>query len=333
LSGIEDDEEEEEEESTSSESESDEEDDESDRDSEDEREHEFSDDETTGKKKNKKTREVHEKSADPNYDGEDEQEDDDDQGNDDDDDDDDSISQRRKKQKTRHDDDDDKSTTSSSSNKDDTQTTAKTLSDLHQERQERLRTYYASGSFYGSPAAFLSYTIATQLRFGQVSELLWLACVGVTDAHLNARLDLAGYTALSLRLQQTCRALFPTDAVHRAENAVFAEDLIANSGTGASSTTTKTRVSLSEAGRILAETDYRFFLLRHFSLLEAMTYSNYVCTKLKLWTNPGKQMLQELLAKMGLPLKECRQPYAFLKPKLKRTLRERMNEYAEVRYT
>ena len=54
-----------------------------------------------------------------------------------------------------------------------------------------------------------------------------------------------------------------------------------------------------------------------------MVYSNYVSTKMQLWTSRGVQNLQELLAKMGCPLEECRQPFPFMKPALRRTLREK----------
>lgn len=51
---------------------------------------------------------------------------------------------------------------------------------------DRLRTYYSGGSFYGSTAAYVAYRLAMQLRFGEQGDLLWLACVGVTDVYLFA---------------------------------------------------------------------------------------------------------------------------------------------------
>ena len=43
------------------------------------------------------------------------------------------------------------------------------------------------------------------------------------------------------------------------------------------------------------------------------------------------QKLHELWAKMGFPLDECHQPYALMKPKFLRQLKEKMAEYALVR--
>ena len=197
---------------------------------------------------------------------------------------------------------------------------------MYQQRRDRLRMYYSGGSFYGSPVAWIAYRLASQLRFGNKGDLLWLACVGLTDAYMHSRIDLTGYAAISMELKQSCTKLFPNDSFSR--NHVVAEDL---AGTAMTPGHRGTQVSLREAGRILTDQDYRFFLLRHTSLLDSMIHSPYVSTRLQLWTSHGMQQLQELLAKMGFPLDECRQPYAFMKPKFRRQLKEKMSEHALVR--
>lgn len=196
--------------------------------------------------------------------------------------------------------------------------------ELHRQRRERLRSYYSSGSFFGSPAAFIAHHIATQLRFGDQGDLLWLACVGVTDAYLQARVDMVGYTELAMALRQNCLKLFPSEMYDKAINTVYAEDLLGSSGGD------KTKITFSDNGRIVAENDYRFFLLRHSSLLESMVHSDFVSTRLQVWTKKGMHKLQELLAKMGYPLEECKQPFAFMKPSLRRRLHEKIMDHAEV---
>jgi cell division control protein 45 len=128
-------------------------------------------------------------------------------------------------------------------------------------------------------------------------------------------------------LRHQCQRLFPNDMYHRVGNAVYAEQLSGGSNQNA---TQQTKIGASDNGRILSEKDYRFFLLRHTSLFESMVHSNYIATKLQVWTNRGMHKLLELLAKMGFPLDECRQPYAFMKPTLKRRLGEQIANYAEV---
>ena len=91
---------------------------------------------------------------------------------------------------------------------------------------------------------------------------------------------------------------------------------------------TLTKIGFSGNGTILAETDYRFFLLRHTSLWQAMLWSDYCSTRLQLSTARGLHKLQELLAQMGLPLTECHQPFVFMKPALRRKLTPKLREHA-----
>jgi cell division control protein 45 len=195
--------------------------------------------------------------------------------------------------------------------------------ELHQDRRNRLRQYYSCGSYYGSPAAYTAYTIASQLRFQEIGDLLWLACVGVTDAYVHSRLDVAGYSALAMQLRNICQGLFPNDEFSRVSNTTYSEHLL---GTDANQLT---RIAFSGNGRILTEPDFRFFLLRHSSLYDAMVYSDYVSTRLQLSTATGMHRLREMLAKMGFSLEECQQPFAFMKSSLRRQLQSKFRDYAE----
>jgi cell division control protein 45 len=210
-----------------------------------------------------------------------------------------------------------------------TQNTAMTAREIHEDRSRRIQSYYAQGTYGGSPAAYIAHRMATQLRFGPASatssslagDLLWWACVGVTDAYLHHRLDVTGYTALAMDLRLSCQKLFPTDLYSRIAGAnVYADHLL----TGPAADLAKVR--WSENGRILCETDFRFFLLRHSSLYEAMTNSEYISNKFQL-LGGGIHRLLEMLAKMGFPLSECKQPFAMMKPALRRQLQDKFRFY------
>ena len=224
-------------------------------------------------------------------------------------------------------------------NADTTQTlqqTPMTFRELHLQRRNRIRIHYSAGSYHASPSAWSIYTLSSQLRFGGVSDLLWLACVGVTDAYLHGRLDVAGYSALCVDLKRHVGRLFPNELVDRVGRAVYAEELeesaLNNNQNNASGAGGEawTQIGLSENGRILCQSEYRFMLLRHTSLWDSMFHSNFVASKLQVWRGPGKQRLMELLAKMGFPLDQCRQPFAFVAPKLRRRLKDQIEEHTEV---
>lgn len=204
------------------------------------------------------------------------------------------------------------------------------LRELRRLRRSRVRLHYSSGSYHGSPSSWSAYALCRQLRFGDVPDLLWLACVGVTDAYLHGRLDVAGYSALSVDLRRHVGRLFPNDAVDRAGRAVYAEEL-EDDGGGGGGGRALTMIGLSENGRILFQDEYKFMLLRHTSLWDSMLHSNYVASKLQVWKSAGRRRLMELLAKMGFPLDQCRQPWAFVGPGMRRRLGERLGDCTEVR--
>ncbi len=93
-------------------------------------------------------------------------------------------------------------------------------------------------------------------------------------------------------------------------------------GSGSSSTIT---VAGAENGHIEECSEYRFFLHRHWSLFEAMFHSPYIATKLAVWQSQGTLRLQEMLAKMGIPLQQCRQSFQFMEPSVRNHLRSELS--------
>ena len=81
----------------------------------------------------------------------------------------------------------------------------------------------------------------------------------------------------------------------------------------------------AQTGHIEEGQDYRFFLYRHWSLFDAMCFSPYVSAKMKTWKSQGTYKLQELLAKMGVSLEECKQMYSFMAPESKQHFAEKIN--------
>jgi len=208
------------------------------------------------------------------------------------------------------------------------------LRELHRRRLEKIRIYYKEGTFYSAPIAFNVYSLLSrEMRFESVGDLLWLACVGVTDAYIHNRIDLCGYAQFASELKNHVDRVYPdysgTDGLlRRSVNTIFSESLYGRAGIVDGP---KTQIGLSENGRIVTQNDeLRFFLLRHTSLWEAMRLSPHVCTKMALYKGQGMKKLQEMLAKMGLPLAQCQQQYAFMIPNLKRRLRQSIMEHAKV---
>jgi cell division control protein 45 len=74
--------------------------------------------------------------------------------------------------------------------------------------------------------------------------------------------------------------------------------------------------------------EYRFMLIRHWSLYDSMLHSSYLGTKLHIWSEHGRKRLHKLLAKMGFSLSQCKQNYTHMDMDLKRSLKEKLERYA-----
>lgn len=174
-------------------------------------------------------------------------------------------------------------------------------------RRKVLNQYYLSTS-YGAASSMVAYEIAKETS-KDTNELLWLAIVGLTTYYVHGDMN--------------------TDTYHRLFQGAQTEVASKNSDEAKTMLTGEafdTVIPVSEDGRITANEDYRFFLYRHWNLYDAMLYSNYVSTNMALWTARGKKTLERLIAKIGIPLKSCRQKFGFMSDKLKTRLELRLEE-------
>ena len=74
--------------------------------------------------------------------------------------------------------------------------------------------------------------------------------------------------------------------------------------------------------------EYLFVLYRHWNLYESMFHSPQVATRLGIWSEGGRRKLDQLLAKMGFPLHECKQQYSIMNSEIKDLLPGALKQYA-----
>eukprot|EP00013_Stygamoeba_regulata_P017008 CAMPEP_0177673368 /NCGR_PEP_ID=MMETSP0447-20121125/25904_1 /TAXON_ID=0 /ORGANISM="Stygamoeba regulata, Strain BSH-02190019" /LENGTH=653 /DNA_ID=CAMNT_0019181231 /DNA_START=33 /DNA_END=1990 /DNA_ORIENTATION=+ len=165
--------------------------------------------------------------------------------------------------------------------------------------------YYA-GDYCGPSSSGLMYLLAYQLSRNN-ETLLWHAVVGLTNQWTHHRIDYKRYE----KEYNKYRA-----EVDRLYDMADDDDEFLDA---ASSRRKKLR-----NGRILCELDYKFMLYRHWSLYDSMFHSRYVAARLRVWTYRGPQKLQELLAKMGLPLRSCKESWALMSSSIKQQLDEKL---------
>eukprot|EP00026_Physarum_polycephalum_P005984 Phypoly_transcript_06023.p1 GENE.Phypoly_transcript_06023~~Phypoly_transcript_06023.p1 ORF type:complete len:551 (+),score=62.68 Phypoly_transcript_06023:96-1748(+) len=165
------------------------------------------------------------------------------------------------------------------------------------------RGYVGKTTYFGTSASSLLFTIAEKTHKDNLDDLLWYAIVGMSDQVVHERISPEQYMTEVARYQTLVKNMFLED-----------DEAAIQSHTSSDS--------------ITPVDDYRFMLYRHWNLYDSMYYSRYIATKLGIWKHTGKQMLDTLLAKMGLPLEECRQPYASMSVEFKKQLKTAIDTYS-----
>jgi cell division control protein 45 len=173
------------------------------------------------------------------------------------------------------------------------------------------REYYRLGTFHGKPSGCLMYDLAHALR-RNTNELLWLACVALTDQFVHDRITNERYQA----------------AVMELEHHVNGSGNLDPSGAGSVVTLKDgTKIRAPEASRIAYEDEPRLMLLREWSLFDSMLCSSYVATKLKTWSDNGLKKLKLLLARMGFPLADCQKNFQYMSMEVKRKMRDEFDRF------
>ncbi|KAG6612927.1 cell division control protein 45 [Phytophthora cinnamomi] len=193
-------------------------------------------------------------------------------------------------------------------------------------RREEILRYYR-GSFHGAPAATVAFELAQQVNSSQ-RDLLWFAIVGLTKQFVMEEIDADNYNLMVTKFQDEVLAIdAPTPS----------------SGPGANGE--EDRHPGYDDGKINFEEEYRFMCYRHWSLYEAMYYSDYVASKLGLYHDQARRVgarnasgeggnsagdteLHRFLARMGFSLRQSQQKFSYMPLEMKQMLREKTQEMA-----
>lgn len=172
--------------------------------------------------------------------------------------------------------------------------------------REKLRDYYSNATLAMSSAC-LSHSIAAVFNRSDMDSL-WMAIVGVTSQFNSSSIssdlyeDARGYFLQQLKDPNLNGQKQQKDS-SREQNVGYA--------LGCNAVQTQ---------RIAPNTELRLDLLRHWSLHGSLLHSTYTATRLSAWRQTGKRRLLEMLATLGIPLKDSQQDWCYMKQKNKLAL-------------
>ncbi|XP_012568747.1 uncharacterized protein [Cicer arietinum] len=174
--------------------------------------------------------------------------------------------------------------------------------------RKRKKEYYRLGTFHGKPSGCLMYELAHLLR-KNTDELLWLACVALTDQFVHERLSDERYSDGVMELEQYINSSGNLDAV----NSVTLKD--------------GTKIRAPNSSRIAYEDEPKLMLLQEWNLFDSMLCSSYIATKLKTWSDNGMKKLKLLLARMGFALSDCQQKFQYMNVEVKRKMKREFEKF------
>ncbi|KAA8550607.1 hypothetical protein F0562_002291 [Nyssa sinensis] len=170
------------------------------------------------------------------------------------------------------------------------------------------KEYYYMGTFHGKPSGCLMYDLSHYLR-KNTNELLWLACVALTDQFVHERLTNERYQAGVMELEQH---------INSSGNLVAVTTVTLKDGT---------KVLAPDSSRIAYEDEPKLMLLQEWNLFDSMLCSSYIATKLKTWSDNGMKKLMLLLARMGFALEECKQKFQYMSVAIKRKMKDEFEQF------
>jgi cell division control protein 45 len=195
---------------------------------------------------------------------------------------------------------------------------------LKKKKKMKIANYYA-GKYYGYPSTFIIYNIIIQHNRDD-NQCLWLLIVSLTDNYIQSHISEDSYSSLrSYCLKEVLRL---NKNINNNNGEVINKVLNAhgfNEDEG-KELSKLIKSNNKEMKTISQELDYKLFLYKHWNLFDSFVYSSYTLACLQTWKEEGKREIQKILAYMGIPLKEAKQKYAYMKNEYKNIFKEKIME-------
>jgi len=185
---------------------------------------------------------------------------------------------------------------------------------------QRAQDEYYRMQWYALNSSGILYSMARSVQKDD-NLMLWSAILGLTESYILERIKRERYNeAVAAYCHEVKRR---NDTYH----SVATMDSEATYDLGDDRVESSTIISHRRADHIQFSTEFRFNLMRFWTLYDSMYYSRYVATRMGVWRQSGRDNLKYMLAKMALPLDEAQQPYTTMKRKYKSNLPKLFEEH------
>lgn len=188
----------------------------------------------------------------------------------------------------------------------------------------KFESYYG-GSYFGKTSSSTWYSLCNQLNKA-TKELLWYWIVGISDYQIHNKVpDMEIQEEIAMCNDEVSRLCLANDAVRKPlglnnkalnntqadykdkDLFLLTEGQIVNQN--------------MDIGQIKCTTDLKTMLLRHWTLFDSISNSNYLVSKLEIHKEPGQKTFKKFLAQIGVSLDQAKQKYSYMKPDIRNNLK------------
>lgn len=168
---------------------------------------------------------------------------------------------------------------------------------------QKYREYYQDGTWHGSSCCRLVLDLSDLLG-RSCNDYLWFTILSITAQQIREESSSISYENDVIELRERCLMMNR----HIDSNTTTSDD--------------------ARDGRISFEPEFRFMLMKHWTLFQSMYNSRYVATKLGVWRERGKRLLETFLVKLGIPLAQSKGEWCLMDGDLKESLPSRIGKHA-----
>lgn len=182
---------------------------------------------------------------------------------------------------------------------------------LMNQYNDLIEEYYSQGTTLSIPSSLQMYSMITNIGESNL-DFLWLVIIGSKS--------------LQDKYESLYDQIYPLlkSEVNRLESVENSRLLREKE----SDNVYKVDINKKSNGVIIKSVlEYNLFLTNQWTLHNSLYYSNYINSKLHIYTNDGRRLLKTLLAKMGISLEQSRQNFKELPIDLKESLIGIFNEH------
>ncbi|GJD07196.1 Cell division control protein 45 [Galdieria sulphuraria] len=186
------------------------------------------------------------------------------------------------------------------------------------ERTREALQYYAKPEWDACSSSILTYVLARDMNQGTISHL-WLAILGLTDHFLDNRIWKGDYE-MQISFLKAELERYQSTTTNTEDSSP-----IGMLSTSCSWDKENERSDYGDKSRVIYSIEWKIELMRLWTFYDSLMHSCLFVSRLATWKQKGQRDILEMLAILGIPLKDAKQTWNHMDVRCKRLLQSKFS--------